>query len=333
MNQYIRVTAFALCFFVCSSFLCAESFRTRKTHLAAISAPMQAQTPTQKCSLGFNDVLAVTLPPKESRLFLQGVELEIKVPSEMLTFRHCIAYSFYKNITGEPTADTIDYDGDCVFIETVPPRLSMVLQIPLSNTHEIEKSPYATIMESEVIPEDNLIFLRLQPIMKGLPDNVELITFDVTVKPILSNQGLLDLKIRYPEAEQKGVSVFIDEQPVTDYTSPLILTEGIHYLALTSENYRSEVRTFTIEKAQTTHLELALLDSSPAIVISAPENAAVYLNDEPITVSKEPIIVKSGEYTVKFVVGDYEVSKTISVVNGKTYNVSLTVDVQLSETP
>ena len=68
----------------------AETFRVRQTHIADMSKEVATHTKY----LGFNDVLAITLPDKNQ--FLKGVELEFKIPSDMLVYKHCIGFSFIK---------------------------------------------------------------------------------------------------------------------------------------------------------------------------------------------------------------------------------------------
>lgn len=329
-SSYKRFVAVFSLFIVCSfqvNFLLAESFRTRKTHIAQI----QATTETQKVQMGFNDVLAIKIP--QDKRFLKGIELEMKIPEEMLSFPQCEAFSFYKDITPEPSEEIIDYKGNRILIDSIPSRLSMVLQIPFEEEHTIPETPYAKMLPKSVIAQDQNAFMRLQPIMKGLPENIDELIFEVNVKSILTDEGLLDLSIIYPHEEKKAVAVFIDEEPITDFSEPIFLKEGMHYLAVTSEEYRTEVRTFAIEKAKITPLEITLMDTTPIIIITAPDNAKIYLNEELVTNLENPIVVEPGEYLIRFVIGDYEITKSLSVVNGKTYNASLTVDVDLTETP
>lgn len=251
----------------------------------------------------------------------------------MLVYKHCIGFSFYKNISPEPDENTVDFSGKRTYINTLPARLSMVLQVPFAENHSIEETPYATLMPYSIVEGNNTIFLRLQPITKFLPENIAELIFEVSVKPLLSDEGFFDLSIIYPDKEHKGIAVFIDEKPVTNYTKPMLFPAGMHYLAITSEHYRTEVRTFAIEQAKTTSLEVQLRDTAPSIVITAPENASVFIDGTPVSWEAGPITVSTGEHTVKFVIGDYEVSKTVTAINGKTYNVSVSIGVQVIETP
>lgn len=304
----------------------AETFRVRRTHVI----DMQKEVATQTKFLGFDDVLAITLP--EESQFLKGIELEFKIPSDMLVYKHCMGFSFYTNIQQEPDENTFDYNGKRAYINTLPARLSMVLQVPFSENHSIEETPYATLMPYSIV-QGNTIFLRLQPITKILPENIEELEFEISVKPLLSDEGIFDLSIVYPDEEHKGIAVFIDEKPVTDYKKSMLLSAGMHYLAVTSENYRTEVRTFAIEQAKTTKLEILLRDTAPSLSITAPDNASVFIDGSPASWGEEPITVSAGEHTVKFIIGDYEVSKTVTAINGKTYNISVSIDVQVTELP
>lgn len=305
----------------------AETFRVRQTHIADMKKEVTSHTEY----LGFNDVLAITLPDENQ--FLKGIELEFKLPSDMLIYKHCIGFSFYTNISPSPDENTFDFTGKRIYINTLPARLSMVLQIPFSENHSIEETPYATLMPYSIVEGNDTVFLRLQPITKLLPENIEDLIFEVSVKPLLSDEGIFDLSLVYPDNEHKGIAVFIDEKPVSNYDKPIMLSAGMHYLAVTSENYRTEVRTFAIDQAKTTRLEVQLRDTAPSLIITAPENASVFIDGTPASWGEEPITVSAGEHTVKFVIEDYEVSKTVTAINGKTYNISVSFDVQVTETP
>lgn len=304
-----------------------ENFRVRKNHCADFSGDTQSQT----AQLGFNDSLSIILPKNNE--FLEGLELEFKIPQELLQFKHCVGYAFYHKLSPAPTAASIDYNGTQLFIDTLPARLSMVVQIPLNENLKIEESPFAAILPSMVLGNDEVIFMRLLPIMKGLPDNIEDLVFEITAKPLLSSQGVLNLNVTYPEENPKGVAVFIDEKPVSSIKEAIRLEEGIHYLAITSENYRTEVRTFSIEHGKTTSLTVNLRDTTPELVVSAPANAKVLLDGEVFAWDKGTATILPGEHTLKFVLADYEVTKTFTAINGKSYNMALTVDIQYTETP
>lgn len=320
---------FSICFIIFFVFQLsfAENFRVRQNHCADFSTNTQSQT----AKLGFNDSFSIILPKNNE--FLEGLELEFKIPQELLQYKHCVGYAFYHKLSPTPSSENIDYNGTQLFIDTLPARLSMVVQIPVNENLKIEESPFAAILPSMVLGNDDVIFLRLLPIMKGLPDNIEDLVFEITAKPILSSQGILNLSLTFPEENPKEVAVFIDEKPVSSIKEPIRLEEGIHYLAVTSENYRTEVRTFSVERGKTSNLSVNLRDTTPELIVSAPANTKVLLDGEVFAWDKGTATILPGEHTLKFVLADYEVTKTFNAINGKTYNMALTIDIQYNETP
>ncbi len=325
VRKYLGVISIVL--FLAASLCFGESFRVRKV----VSTKVSTQQRSQKVQMGYNDALCIALP--KDLLFIEGVEVEIKIPQVLLEYRGSVAYALYEGVTPQPEDGVIDYDGKRVFVEGMPPRLSVVLQIPITDEHSIESSPYATILPVYTLSEQNHVFLRFQPVMKGLPLNIEDLIFDITIKPLLNNNGLFDLQVEYPtDSTNTEFSLYINEEQVAFTGKPLLLPAGMHHLSIVSEHFRNEVRTFSVNPAEKTKVSVALIDIAPTMNIIAPENAIVYLNDAQ-TETNKTFIVEPGDYSVRIVVGDYEIIKNVTAVLGKSYEVSLLVDVLVTETP
>lgn len=345
--NFARFFLLALVFlFVTNCTIFAEQFRVKKSHQCTLST-----STNETILLGYNDLLLITIP--QDTTFIKGIELAMQIPEQLLNEPSCLAYSFYTNFSKSTKNSTIDFSGERIAIDMLPSRLSMVLQIPLDDKQKLEETPYAALLDSCYIGTSNsnkknnkvddlasaeqsvdkIIALRLQPIMKGLPENINELSFATKVKPLLANEGLLELGIKYPTEEKKAISVFIDEKPVQDFEKELFLPLGMHHIAISGEDYRTEVRTFMIEQAKTTKLEIALVDASPMLFVSAPDGAQVFLDGERIVQGKNAVTVQAGEHTIRMLVGDYELTKTITLVNGKNYNLALTIDMALSEAP
>jgi hypothetical protein len=239
----------------------------------------------------------------------------------------------YERVSPGPEPGVIDYSAQRLHLEPLPSKLSFVLQIPFIKEHKLKSSPYATVLPAVFDPDRVPFLFRLLPVMKGLPENIADLVFLVEVKPILTNEGMLLLSMIYPDDRREALAVRIDEIPVEDISESLVLSAGMHHLSIVSEHYRNEVRVFNVDQAKTTHLEVALKDIAPTIIIIAPENTVAVLNDEREVGLREAITVAPGENTIRFIVGDYEIRRTIDVQQGKSYTVSLTIDVQMMETP
>ena len=57
----------------------------------------------------------------------------------------------------------------------------------------------------------------------------------------------------------------------------------------------------------------------------------MFLDNQEIVLSKEPLPVTVGMHTVVFKMGSYELTRQITVEEGKTYEMTMTMDVLLQE--
>lgn len=324
----------------------AETFRVDKV----FSVECSNEGTAEKVSIGVNDSLAVFLP--EDMTFVKGIELSVKIPSEVAQWQDSVAYSVYDSLSPSPKEDIIDYEGTRLTVGTFPGRLSTSIIIPFSESEAIKESPYSVKIPVLLNPASRYVFFRLQLAMKGASENIEQSKFEISVKPVLSDEGRLSLKIKVPEVEDKTQSenyagssytVFIDEKNISlsgTYTPQslekgIVLKTGEHHLSVVSDSFRNEIRSFRIDKARTTNIEIALRDVAPTVKIVCPENAEVIFDGEILDRTKseymDDFIVTSGEHTVTFKIGDYEILKVLNAENGRSYTVNLSIDAQIIE--
>ena len=181
-------------------------------------------------------------------------------------------------------------------------------------------------------PEDEPLFFRLFPVMKGLPEEFETAAFLVKVRPVLNGDGGFRLQVSHPDgAEQPVLSVRIDEQPVDDPGRMMVLPQGAHHVAVSAEKYRTEVRTFTVEQANVTEMTLNLKETTPTVVFASPDNVTVTLDGEPVENPQESRRIEPGKHTGTFSVGGSEVHRQFTAEEGRDYSVSMTVDAEISE--
>ncbi len=309
----------------------ADTFRVRSTTMVTldVSSP-EAKT----AELGYNDALGIVFP--RDPLFLKGLEIEVKVPQELLEYRNSIAYGLYSMAEPAPQADRSDYKATQITLQPVPSRLSFVLQIPLIRDHRLKTGPYATVIPYIHDTKSGALLFRLLPVMKVLPDKVETLAFQVKVKPLLTDEGGFRLALTYPSppAEaQDPVSVRIDEMPVENFRDLQILKPGTHHLSVVSDDYRNEVRVFAVDQAKITELTVAMQDTAPRLFIVAPENAGILLDGQSVQADRDGRVVEPGNHTIRFTIGDYEITRQVEVQKAHDYTVSLTVDVSVTESP
>lgn len=307
-----------------------ETFRIHKTVM--VNMPETGNVAVQA---GINDALAITLP--EDTTFFQGIELDIKIPDVLSRYYGSVAYSLYTGLTPMPTETTINYTGTREMIDTIPGRLSLNLIIPLVEPNTIKKTPYSIILPAVYSLNSSVLFFRFQLVMKGIPEDYEKEPFTVTVKPVYIDKGRMELDIIYPQGENGQIlefpyTVFIDEQLATLEAQKTILDAGTHYISMVSDHYRNETRTFSVEPGKTTKLEVELRDIAPTLQVIAPDNTKIFLDEVEIPYTKDAFVISQGEHMIRFVVGDYETVKTIQAVNGRSYVINLSLEVEVTET-
>ncbi len=308
--------------------LCAESFRVRSVSLVALDSQ---KAEAQVVALGYNDAIAIVVPA--SPIFLKGVEIEVKIPQGILSYRNSMAYSLYHRIRPAPSTATIDYQGEELTFQPLPSRLSFVLQVPFMNAHGLKSGPYATVLTTVYDAKKGPLLFRLLPIMKGLPEDIETMQFPVRIKPILTEEGAFRLSLAWPGNQVKPVSVRIDESLVENAEELVFLAPGTHHLSVVSDEFRNEVRVFTIESARITELTVPLQDTAPRLFLVAPENAVIQVDGKPVENPKNPYILEPGEHAILFKIGDYELMRQITAEKGRDYTVSMVIDINVTESP
>lgn len=325
----IKNAAILFCF--CSLCICAaEPFRVGKTEIVEISSEMTQQS----VKMGYSDAVAFVFT--DPLLFLQGIEIELKIPQSIIPYRNSMSYSLYEKVSPEPSKEIIDYAAEKIVMEILPSRLSFILQIPVKTPHTLKSNSYVTVVKTSQIDAHTVLLFRLMPVMKGLSDMVENAVFSLEIKPLYTNEGMLTLSFTYPHEEKKPLTVRIDENTMQNNTKPFILKPGMHHISIVSDTYRNEVRVFNIAQGKNTNLEIQLRDIAPLLSIAAPENAVIFLDEIELTVpasERVNIPTTAGVHSIRFVIGDYEIKKTVDVQNGKNYTVSLFIDAEIVETP
>lgn len=308
------------------AFFCqAEPFRVAKTHKIQLPQNYESVSAT----VGIFDGLAIYLPSDTT--FISGIELNIKVPESVATWRDTVAYFLYDGILPRPTDDTIDYSGNKLTVNTVPGKLNHTVYVPLNKKFSVKQSPYANILSRIPNSEEGFVFIRFQLAMKGAPESLEHALFDISAKPVLSDEGFYSLTVHEPKGKSESYAIYIDDSLISGKPNSILLKTGEHHLSITSEGYRNETRTFIIEQAKTTSQTVTLKGTEPTLRIVSPENAKIIFDGQDFTSPKEPFIITTGDHSVKFIIGDYEVTKTLQAVNGRSYTVSLNVDATISE--
>ncbi|MDR0387796.1 MAG: hypothetical protein LBH57_07130 [Treponema sp.] len=287
---------------------------------------------TAKNSLPFAYNSSALISLGEDIRFFKGVELELIAPSAWPPYQGSLAIAIYSNLDHVPAAGVADLDAKRIVFEPLPPKIQSVYQIPLRRNHDLRNSPYVSVPVGMIPATSFPLLVRLMPVSKGLNEELETMKFQLSAKPILGDEGIVTLSFRRPEQlPGKPFTVLIDDVVIENPGEGRFLREGEHHLVILSDDYRNENRRFIIERAKVLELSIELKDPAPVIYFEAPENARIFLNNEPVLNKTAPHLVEPGTHEVQFRIGDYGIFKTLQVQKGKTYKVSMEVDVSVNE--
>lgn len=324
-TNFVLKKIFASILFSSCVFLNAENFRVAKMHCLDLSSENKEVSAT----CGIFDAISIKLP--DDKTFVTGIELNIKVPQSIASWRDTVAYILYKDVSPAPTEKNIDYSASRVSINTIPGRLNHSFYVPVSSKFNVKESPYAKILEKVPLNSSNTVFVRFILAMKGAPEELERAKLEITAKTVLSDEGYFTLLINTVGDKKEGYSVYIDDTLVAQPHTNLVLKTGEHHLSVTSDSYRNEVRSFFVEQAKKTQLKMTLRGIEPVVKIVSPENSKVFFDGQQVLSTKEPFTVLQGNHIVKFVIGDYEVIKNLNAINGRSYTVNLNIDAAITE--
>jgi len=326
-NMSRAVVLLAVCLLFPIVNLYPESFRTIVEDSFVVS---HERPEGVSVSLGINSSAIFNLDG-EIR-FLRGIELELSAPQIWLSYRNSLVMAAYNNINPKTAAGVTDMNGDQIAFEPLPAKLQIVYQIPVRQSHGLRTTPYVTVPTGIIQPSTFPIIFGLSPVLKGLTNEFENMTFNMTVRPILSDEGAVRVITRYPpQLRNRPITVLINDNVISNLSEYIFLKEGEHHLLILSEDYRNESRRFVVERARILDLVIELQDPTPILIFEAPQNAQIFLDNAPITMGREPVMVDPGQHEVRFRIGDYTVTRTLNVQRGKTYRVALEVDLTIDE--
>ncbi len=324
-KQYL-IFSFLLLSSFCSSSLYAETFRVSKVHVVEVTQELKSEA---NVKAGIMDAVAIKLP--QDQTFIEGLELKFEIPEEVASWTDCVACSVYKNIKPEPKSTQIDYSGTRAFVNALPGKLSWVLQIPIKEENSFKSNNYTTKVDNVIEPTNNIIFVRLQPVMKGIPEETYNAIIPITIKSVLSKKGQLNMKLKtLDDTPLLPCTVYVDDKIYSTEKIPLLET-GVHNISVISESYRNEVRTVRIDQAKITELNIEMKSIEPTLFITAPEGTIVLLDDEKCTTLGTEFAISEGEHKIKFSIGNYEMTRQITAIKGKTYTANFSLDLEISE--
>ncbi|OHD77152.1 MAG: hypothetical protein A3J97_15330 [Spirochaetes bacterium RIFOXYC1_FULL_54_7] len=308
----------------------AEGIRTRITGTVRID-PTRPDGET--IGLRFNEAVGVLLPA--DTLFVQGIEFELRLPKAVQGSESSISWTVYSSVDPDPSGERLDFNGARIISQPLPARVSMVIQIPVVDRHELRSGPFVTVIPKLMRAGDFPLMFKLAPIGKGFGPSTESAEFRLTVRPVLTDEGGISVSCAFPEgAEPVPYSVYIDDKRVEDVAGPIVLRKGARVVRVSAEGYREEVVSLSVEAGAISKVSVNLVPDAPRLQFEAPTGSIISLNGVPVpSESFDELAIEPGEHTVVCRIGDYTITRKFVAVRGKTYRVIMSVELSIQAGP
>jgi hypothetical protein len=281
-------------------------------------------------TVGINSSVLLTLAG-DTR-FIRGVEIEINAPQTWLQYRGSLVMVVYNSINPQTASGIADINGTQTALEPLPARLQILFQLPIRQSHGLRTTTSVIVPGNIALPSTFPVLFRIMPVIKGLSIELENMTFNLTARPIYSDEGAVRLITNYPaQLKDKPFTMLIDDKVISNIQEQIVLKEGEHHLVILSDDYRNESRRFIVERSKVLDLTIELQDPTPVLFFEGPQNSLIYLNNTRIFNNYEPVTVQPGMHEIRFQVGDYTVTQNLNVQRGKTYRIALNVDMLIQE--
>lgn len=328
----MRESSLALAILFCiSATALAENIR------GPVTAVREVASEPVSLSMGVNDIAALQIGG-ETR-FLKAVRLEVQVPSNIREFAGGLALYLYSNLAPTPEERVMTLTGTRQFFEGLPRANRFFVVVPTRSDHGLSGAADTFLVDPALSPEAFPIAFAILPVMKGLPSQVEEATFSIRAHRVLFNEGALQLqvvdsegnRVTMEEAGRREFRIRLNGSELAYDTNEIVLAPGLHEVELVSEVYENRNVTVGIERGSVSTLVMELVRPRSRLTIEAPQGSEVFIDGSRLEEPFGQVTVSPGEHTVLFRVGDYTVSRNISVQPKRDYNISLSLDILVSE--
>ncbi len=285
-----------------------------------------------ECILG--DSIAVTFD--EPNPFVQGVEFELRIPPPAMAASSSMLWSVWRSLAPEPSKDVFDYRAVHVATQPLPARVSLVVQVPAIARHTLRSGPYALVIPELIAADRYPLLFHLQAAGKGVSAELEKAVFRLRVRPLFTDEGGIELALRNAEGGTPSATpeVFVDGKKAELRGGLVVLKKGVRSVQVSVPGFRDEHRTVTVEAGRIIELALELVGTAPVLRVQAPDLARVELDGLPWDhVANPRLEIEAGEHTLVCRLGDYTVTRRFTAVKGRSYDIVLSVQLEVTEGP
>jgi hypothetical protein len=303
--------------------------------LVAAETPLPVEAGVQQTvALALEEMAAIH--PQGNLQFLEGIEIELLLSNTLKKYFDCFAVGMYKAVSPRPQKEQKSYQGETVLLQYLPYQNRVYFHIPIAGASPAS-APAADAFRAEkpVRLAEFPLLLRIIPLAKGIPDPVSESQFYFTLKPIVANRGLFELKVLHPDSRRDSpapYSVFFDEQPVGNPLEVREMEAGLHQLRIVSPDYQEVDAAFTVEPGRRSSMEILLVEAASSLTLDLPPGTEIFLDGNKLAVPpNQKVQLKEGEHLIRIKVGENSVSKKFSVKRGNHYQISVIFDIIILE--
>ncbi len=270
--------------------------------------------------------------------FFDALEIEVTIPPSVTEFPGALSLLVLTTGSISERAGISEVNGAMLLSQPLTRTGKLTIQIPLHPEAEVNASAAVTVLDHLLSPNDLPLAMTVVSLMKGLPPQIAAEKISVVVRPVARRIGSVRVLFILEDGSEfqteshlaPEFDLRIDDAPV-QIESEYLLEPGLHRLSLTSERYQDQNLTFGIEQAQSARLRVPLLPALATVSYTAPRGSRVYVDGRALESETGDFTARPGEHTIVVVVGDYTVTRRFSVVEGREYNLSVTMDVAIEE--
>ncbi|MCL2791984.1 MAG: hypothetical protein FWD87_02735 [Spirochaetaceae bacterium] len=293
--------------------------------------------PIGEIILSSEDIFAIVLDNED--LMPVRIQLEVILSDTLRNNPNTFALFFYNNLTPAPRADISNYTGNLVKHIVLPRR----------NRHFIDIHLQRQPARSEIIPGTDIIVPRdfrgsifpivvaMLPIMKGIPSHLLNETINVRITPFFSDRGSLTVNVfeRSNSPHEHGSNRVTDFRLFIDNTlyessENIILPIGIRRVRIEKNGYTTFEESILINNNEKNTLTAHLTREQPHVIIQAPREAQIFINGVQHR-QREFSNLGVGEHTFVFIIGEYSISRRITLERGKRYLIDILLDIDVTE--
>ena len=264
------------------------------------------------------------------------ISIEIRSTETIKRFRDSFALYSYTNVTPGPSITNKSYTGNYTESAVIPDRTRFFIDILLNSSLSANTSVKGTkILDYSNVKEKKPFMFTILPVMKGVPDYLFSEKFKIKIKTDWPDKGKLSLKVftyqssNTDKKEVNDFSLLIDGK---NYNSAdkIVLNTGIHSVSVLKKGFIEHKENINVETNEIKSLEVLLKPNNPHITVFSPDESILYI-DGKVRNSKKISSLLPGEHTIVFKLGEYSLSRTIELEEGKNYVINMLLDIEVKE--